>query len=508
MEDTQQEQSEEPQSTKIKGFDVIEAGMAKMKEALSVIPDATEKKGYELLAENIKGGKDLIKKIDAVEEKLKRPHMNDLETIRSTSKNLIKEIKEIIEPHIEAKKEVDKATEERRRIKREEKAQHVAEIKEKLNQFSEQVAFSVGKPSGLIGVTLATLKEIDVEDGSYEEFQDDAIVERMMAIEKLEKMHTVALESETKIEELRINQEKLDKERAEFEAKQVEAKEKIVAEEKAKRLKEEAEAKAKREQSAIESIDSFSDLLKYLKDCKTSEEMQKVQNNFVRSFQENDYLEFQGEATERFNHVNAQATHAIAEKIKEEVEVAEEAKRRNKLITKIEGLKEVLADVVTLTTSGQIADKLISFTDDFNEFDFQECEEEANVQFDALITTINTVRDGKITEEREQDRIAAENKRLREAEQKRIEEENEAKRVKFEAEEKERQEAEAKEKRVADIKLNAGMREEAIDALHSQVCHIDTSGDDIVRAIEEGLIPHMRVEWTPQLLKESDNIKA
>lgn len=434
-------ENEEPKN--IKAFDVVEAGLAKMKKALEVVPDATEKEGYELIADTVRGGKALIKQVDEAEKKEKRPLMDKLDLIRSEGKRIKQEVKDTIDPWIKAKKEQDDEVERQRAIKREARKKHQAMLEEMVAEFANQVASVVGKSAEEIKHVLDGAIATDVENGMYEERTDDAIVERQMAIEKLEKMHQDAVEFEEKKKAQDEAEAKLKKDREEFEEQQRIAREKEEAKEKERLEKEEADRKEREERERVRR-----------------EKEQKAE---------------------------------------------EERQRMAAIKTKIDSLKEVLADIVQCKTSVEMKEVKEAFREDVFKYDFQEFEQDAVKQHNALASTILDIIKNKVEEENRKAAIELENKRLKEAEDKRIKEENDRKREEFEKQEAARLKKEAEDKLAADIEVNKKMK---TDAIHAIVTHVETSSDaqvdQFLEAIETGKIPNISVQWNPELTKEEE----
>lgn len=308
----------------IKEYDATEAGLAEMRKALEVVPDASEDEGYALIKETVRGGKALIKQVEETREALKKPHLVRGRLIDSEAKRIKSEVQEAIDPWIEAKKEKDAAEEERKRIKREEKAKRVADIQERISRFPHSVLEASGCDANTIGLVIEAMTATNVEDGSFEEFQDEAIMEKQVALEKLGKLYDSAKAFAEEQAKAKVEKEKLDKERAEFEAEKKSMQAKQDLEDKARKEKEKVIAEESERVEIIKSLirlmpEIFSRTGMVDSVSEVEKEYQSFLDNYAEHCENEDYDEFVDDAEEVYKGVCEKMETIIKKKTEMEI---------------------------------------------------------------------------------------------------------------------------------------------------------------------------------------------
>ena len=406
----------------IKDYDDTEAALANMGEALNKenIPSKDDENGYQLIEHNVKGGKALIKLVEEKRVELRAPWKAHGQAIQDEAGRITQEIKEAIEPWVEAKKEVDDAEKERLRVNREAKAKRVNDIRDSIDQIQRSVICASGKKAVDINEFIEELIDMDVEDGSFEEFTDEAIMEKQIALEKLTKMYEDANAFEDSQAKAIEDRKKLDEERAEFEAK------KEIEEEK-QRLKDERDLIEKNKklhsEEITKEIEAMKDFVLEVMECRTSE-----------------------------------------------------------------GMVNVIGIFKTITLNKEAFDDQLAT---------------ATQEHGIILGKLEGILSSKIKAEQSASLIEEENKRLREAEQKRIDEESAQKQKEFEAQQEKERLAQLEADKAADIERNGILRNEALAEMIMATANCPAgTADLIIGFLEQGMVPHVSVQWNPEVLQK------
>ncbi len=267
--------SQEGEGVHIVEYDDTEAALKEMREALDEknIPDKDDDEGYELIADNVRGGKALIATVEAKRKELREPWAKHGQAIQDEAARIKEEVQEAIYPWIKAKKEIDAVEDERKRIKREAKAKRVEHIQDRLTAIKDIPVDATGKKAFGINEFVEKLINCDVEDGSFEEFTDEAVMEKQIALERLSKMYSDANAFEQEQAKAAKDREKFEAEKAEFETKKKEADEEREEKENKERLEREA---TQREQEITNDIALMKEFIVEILECRKSSEMFRV----------------------------------------------------------------------------------------------------------------------------------------------------------------------------------------------------------------------------------------
>jgi len=211
---------ENVQSGKLTAYDEVKAGLLKLRDHLKIVPDASTDEGYEEIKNTLAKSRDFKKELKEAKAAKKKPLDAYIKMLKEGSEEIEEEINDMFAPWQKARKDWDAKEEERRSVAREAKVKRVSEIKERIEGIKNTVAECINYHSDDVGKILESVIEEDVEDGSFEEFTDDAIVQKQMTLESLKQMYNDRVKFEKEKEANRIEREALDKQKAEMEAKQ------------------------------------------------------------------------------------------------------------------------------------------------------------------------------------------------------------------------------------------------------------------------------------------------
>jgi len=194
-------------------FDVISAGLEKLKGEVAIIPDAKTPAGYKELSVNLRRVVKIRTGLDKERLKLTKGLRDEQAKINAEAKRITAILVEIESPMAAVKKDIDEAA---AKIK----AARIAETQEKIGEIRSAVEAGKGKTSSFIENLIVTIDAVDTETGFYEltgeavQARTDTLIElnRMLSerlsFESAEIERKKADEARHKIEELaRIDRE-------------------------------------------------------------------------------------------------------------------------------------------------------------------------------------------------------------------------------------------------------------------------------------------------------------
>lgn len=178
----------QPYATELVELDRVEAALSELRAKYGTVPDFTNKAGYEKGKKGIRELTSYRTSTDKLRLAITEPHRKFIERVNAYGKDLIGKIEAIEQPLKDAKKEVDEAEQRK-------KEERIARLQERLAK--EVTAFldtAVGLDSSGLADLIDAAEAVDVE--GYFDITKEAEDERARVIRELINMHAAALERE------------------------------------------------------------------------------------------------------------------------------------------------------------------------------------------------------------------------------------------------------------------------------------------------------------------------
>jgi len=289
-------ETKETENKPIVEYNPTVASLAKMKEDFAIVPDAKDPEGYEQIKTALADVRTVKKNLEDRRKEIKRKLDDKKKWVEDEATRIKKEIDDTVQPWQDARHDQDKAEEKRKEIARKKRQERIDNIKKRLENFNSAIQICVGEKAEYILTNLKATESLDVEDGSFDEYEEDAVIAKQICVEKLTSMYDTAVEIEKTEAKQKADREQLDKEKKEFEE---ERKIKAEADEKADAKRKEGEDDRIRREKINRVIDSLKEVLTDMVSAKDAKAMRIVRDNFAEQYDDYDFQEFQGAARQQ-----------------------------------------------------------------------------------------------------------------------------------------------------------------------------------------------------------------
>ncbi|WP_417861928.1 hypothetical protein [Vreelandella venusta] len=231
-------------------LDAVEAALGGLREKYATVPDVATKAGYEQCRKGIRELTGFRTKTDKLRKEVTKPHRDFIEGVNSYGKDLIEKLQEIEQPLKDAKQAEDERAER-------EKQARIAKLRERIQ--SEILSYQ-DSAVGLDSNGLADLHDaaLNIDTDGYFDVTSEAEDAKAEVLKRISEMHGQALDKErlaAEQAEVEAERRRLREEEAQREAERQELEE--LRREKAQReaekqKREAADAEAKRQAEEAE----------------------------------------------------------------------------------------------------------------------------------------------------------------------------------------------------------------------------------------------------------------
>jgi len=240
-------------------YDVTAAGLQSMRDQAAKLPTAVEsvkdRRACTDLRQEVRGVRVAVEKR---RKELKKDALEYGRRVDSIAREITAAIREIEDPITERIEAYDAEVERRRREREEAERAHREALQARVQEILDIPAALAGRPAPEIKAEAEALQACDLTEDVFEDRLDHARAARAKTLERLERMHTEAIEEEERrrqeAEEAARREAELAAERERLEAERAEMERQRAVEEEERRKADEA-ARLKREQEESEAAE-------------------------------------------------------------------------------------------------------------------------------------------------------------------------------------------------------------------------------------------------------------